>query len=195
VVDAAMVDGTALLMAPFYAARQLGFWSDERGTNMLDSGSPFYDVYECADGGWVAVGALEPQFYAALLAGLGLDGDATVPDRDDRGRWPELRDRFAAIFRSRSRDEWASEFAGVDACVTPVLTLEEAPRHAHNVHRSTFDEVEGVLQPAPAPRLGRTPGAIARPPAYAGQHTDEVLADWGFTAAEIESLRTSAAIA
>lgn len=195
VVDAAMVDGTALLMAPFYAARQLGFWSDERGTNMLDSGSPFYEVYECSDGRYVAVGALEAQFYAALLAGLGLDGDQTVPDRDDRSRWPELRARFAEVFGSRTRDEWAQAFAGVDACVTPVLSLDEAPHHPHNVHRSTFDEVEGVLHPSPAPRLDRTPGSIARPPAYPGQHTDEVLADWGFDAAEIAALRAAGAIA
>ena len=174
VVDTAMVDGTALLMVPFYVARQIGFWSDERGTNMLDTGSPYYDTYECADGGFVAIGAIEPQFYAELLAGLDLSSD-DVPDRDDRSQWSELRSIFAARFKSRTRDEWAEHFAGRDACVAPILTLAEAPRHAHNVERGTFVERDGVIQPAPAPRLDRTPGEIDRAPCYAGQHTDEVL--------------------
>ncbi len=194
VVDTAMVDGTALLMVPFYAARQIGFWSDERGTNMLDTGSPYYDTYECADGGFVAVGAIEPQFYAELLAGLDLSSD-DVPDRDDRGQWSELRSIFAARFKSRTRDEWAEHFAGRDACVAPILTLAEAPRHAHNVERGTFVVRDGVIQPAPAPRLDRTPGEIDRAPCYAGQHTDEVLRELGCADEEIAQLRAGGAVA
>jgi len=194
VVDAAMVDGTALLMAPFYAARQIGFWSDERGTNLLDTGSPYYDTYECADGGWVAVGAIEPQFYAALLDGLGLAA-ADLPDRDDRTRWPELRAALAARFRTRTRDEWAEHFAGVDACVAPVLGLAEAPQHPHNVARGTFEQVEGVIHPAPALRFDRTPAAIVRPPCHAGQHTDEILRDLGFDEQAIARLRGRGAVA
>jgi alpha-methylacyl-CoA racemase len=194
VVDTAMVDGTALLMVPFYAARQIGFWSDDRGTNMLDTGAPYYDTYECADGGFVAVGAIEPQFYAELLTGLDLSPE-DVPDRDDRSQWNELRSIFAAHFKSRTRDEWAAHFAGRDACVAPILTLAEAPRHQHNVERGTFVEVDGVIHPAPAPRLDRTPGAIDRPPCYAGQHTDEVLREVGCTDDEIAKLRASGAVA
>jgi alpha-methylacyl-CoA racemase len=193
VVDTAMVDGTALLMAPFFAARQIGFWG-ERGTNLLDSGAPYYDVYECADGGWVAVGAIEPQFYAELLDGLDLDAGA-VPDRDDQARWDELRAVFAARFRSRSRDEWAEHFAPRDACVAPVLGLDEAPVHPHNEVRATFLDVDGVHQPAPAPRFERTPGAIARPPCYAGQHTDEILDELGMSPEEIGGLRVDGAVA
>jgi alpha-methylacyl-CoA racemase len=195
VVDTAMVDGAALLLAPFFAAAQLGFWG-ARGTNLLDTGAPFYDCYECADGGWVAVGALEPQFYAALLAGLGLTS-ADVPDRDDRTRWPELRAVFAARFAVRSRQEWGRIFGpgGHDACVAPVLDLDEAPSHPHNEARSTFLEIEGVRHPAPAPRLSRTPLEVARRPCYPGEHTDEVLAEWGIDRDRIEALRAAATIA
>jgi len=189
VVDAAMVDGAALLMAPFYAARQIGFWSDERGTNMLDTGSPYYDTYECADGRWVAVGAIEPQFYAQLLDGLELTAD-DVPDRDDRTRWDDLRAVFATRFKAKTRDEWAQLFASRDACVTPILTLAEAPHHAHNTTRGTFVERDGVVHPAPAPRFGdgAEPLTIDRPPCYAGQHTDEILREAGYDAAAIERL-------
>jgi alpha-methylacyl-CoA racemase len=195
VVDAAMVDGAALLLAPFFAAAQLGFWG-ARGTNLLDTGAPFYDCYECADGGWVAVGALEPQFYAALLAGLGLTS-ADVPDQDDRTRWTELRQVLAARFASRPRHEWGRIFGpgGHDACVAPVLDLDEAPSHPHNAARSTFVEIEGVRHPAPAPRLSRTPLEIARRPCYPGEHTDEVLAEWGLDPDRIEALKADATIA
>jgi len=193
VVDAAMVDGTAMLMAPFYAARQIGFWSDERGTNMLDTGAPFYDTYECADGGYVAVGAIEPQFYAELLDGLGLDANA-LPNRDDREKWDDLRVIFAKCFGARTRDEWAEAFAGRDACVAPVLSLAEAPEHPHNVARATFVEVDGVRHPAPAPRLDRTPGALAVKACYAGQHTDDVLDELGYARDEAAELRARGAI-
>jgi alpha-methylacyl-CoA racemase len=193
VVDAAMVDGTALLMVPFYAAATMGFWGP-RGTNVLDSGAPFYDSYRCADGGWVAVGALEPQFYAELLDGLGLDADA-VPDRDDRSAWPALRSLLETTFRSRTRDEWAAVFAGRDACVVPVLDLAEAPRHPHLVARRTFTDVAGVVHPSPAPRFSATPGAIARPPCYPGQHTTEVLGEWGIDAARVADLESRSVVA
>jgi alpha-methylacyl-CoA racemase len=194
VVDTAMVDGTALLMAPFYAARQIGFWSDERGTNMLDTGSPYYDTYECADGKYVAVGAIEPQFYAALLDGLELSA-SDLPDRDDRTKWSELRAVFAARFKSRTRDEWADHFGGRDACVAPVLGLAEAPKHPHNAANHTFVEVDGVIHPAPAPRFGTTPASIDRKPCYAGEHTIEVLRELGCDGDEIEQLRADGAVA
>jgi alpha-methylacyl-CoA racemase len=194
VVDAAMVDGTAMLMAPFYAARQIGFWSDERGTNMLDTGAPFYDTYECSDGGYVAVGAIEPQFYAELLDGLGLDASA-LPDRDNRDRWEDLRAVFTKCFRGKTRDEWAKTFADRDACVAPILSLAEAPEHPHNVARSTFVEVDGVVHPAPAPRFDRTPGELAVKACYAGEHTDVVLSELGFDEAEIADLRSGAVVA
>jgi alpha-methylacyl-CoA racemase len=193
VVDTAMVDGTALLMAPFYAARQIGFWSDDRGTNMLDTGSPYYDTYECADGGYIAVGAIEPQFYAELLDGLELD-PADLPDRDDREQWSELRAVFARTFKSRTRDEWAVVFEGRDACATPILGLAEAPAHPHNVHRRTFIERDGVIHPAPAPRFDRTPAAIAGPACWAGQHTDEVLTELGLDDRRAK-LRSAGAVA
>ena len=193
VVDAAMVDGTAMLLAPFYAARQIGFWTDDRGTNELDGGRPWYRPYECADGGWVAVGAIEPQFYAELLDGLELDASA-IPDRNDPAQHAALHALFETTFRTRTRDEWAAHFAGRDACVAPVLTLAEAPRHEHNRARGTFVDVDGIVQHAPAPRFDRTPGAVGGR-CYAGEQTDEILTDLGFDAAAIASLRADGAVA
>ena len=193
VVDAAMVDGTALLMAPFFGASAMGYWSDERGTNLLDSGAPFYDVYRCEDGGEVAVGALEPQFYAALLDVLDLD-QAALPDQQDRARWPELRSAFAAAFASRPRAEWLARAEGRDACLAPVLTMHEAAGHPHVVARSTVVEVDGVPQPAPAPRFSRTPVGPPGPPATAGEHTDEVLLAAGFSTAEVADLREAGVV-
>jgi alpha-methylacyl-CoA racemase len=189
VVDAAMVDGSALLTTFLYGLRAAGGWQDQHGTNLLDGGAPFYDTYETADGRYVAVGALEPQFYAALLAGLGLAG-ADLPGQHDRAGWPVLRERFAAVFAARTRDEWAQVFAGADACVAPVLTMAEAPGHPHAVARNAFVEVAGVVQPAPAPRFGRSaakdcPASPPRP----GADTDAVLARLGLNAAEIADLR------
>jgi len=183
-----------MLMAPFYAARQIGFWSDDRGTNMLDTGAPFYDTYECADGGYVAVGAIEPQFYAELQSTLELDAEA-LPNRDDRTQWDALRAVFAKVFRMRTRDEWATAFAETDACVAPVLSLAEAPEHPHNVARATFVEVDGVRYPAPAPRFDRTPGELAVKACYAGQHTDDVLAELGYDDAAVADLRSLGAVA
>jgi alpha-methylacyl-CoA racemase len=193
VVDAAMVDGAALLMAPLFGAWASGFWNEARGTNLLDSGAPFYDVYECSDGRWLAIGAIEPQFYAQLLQGLGLDGDTALPDQNDASRWPELHDRIAEVVRTRSRDEWAEHFADTDACVAPVLTMGEAPSHPHAVARRAFVDVEGVPQPGPAPRFGRT-RADDPTPAVEGADPVQVLADWGVDAEQVERLRTDGVV-
>jgi alpha-methylacyl-CoA racemase len=175
VVDAAMVDGSALLTAMLHGMLGHGLWDRPRGENMLDGGAPFYDTYRTADGGFVAVGALEPAFYAALLDGLGLSG-AGLPAQYDRDGWPALRERLAARFAERTRDEWAATFAGADACVVPVLSPAEAADHPHNRAREAFVEVDGLRQPAPAPRFGRTPAPAPRPPAPAT--VAEILATW-----------------
>lgn len=194
VIDAAMVDGATNLFSFFAAAVAGGMWG-ERGTNMLDTGAHFYEVYETADGGYMSVGAIEPQFYAELLDGLGL-ADEDLPHQMDQDRWPELKERFAEAFRTKTRDEWAEIFESRDACCYPVLDLAEAPKHRHNVERGT--QVTGpfdITQPAPAPRLSRTPGAIDRPAPEPGEHTKDVLGEAGLGADEIEELRASGAIA
>ncbi|MEQ1785591.1 MAG: CaiB/BaiF CoA-transferase family protein [Acidimicrobiales bacterium] len=193
VVDAAMVDGTALLMAPFFGASAIGFWSDERGTNLLDSGAPFYDVYRCGDGAEIAVGAIEPQFFAALLDVLGIPA-SSLPDQNDQGRWPELRAALTWAFAGRPRSEWLARAEGRDACLAPVLTMAEAAVHPHLQARATIVERDGVPQPAPAPRFSATPATLDRPPAAPGQHTDEALVDWGFSPPEVAELRASGAI-
>jgi alpha-methylacyl-CoA racemase len=177
VVDAAIVDGVSSLAAAMWTLRGAGAWRDERGTNRLDSGAPFYDVYRTADGGHMAVGALEPAFYDRFVRGLGLD-PAGLPAQDDRAGWPELRACFTAAFAGRTRDEWTAVFAGSDACVTPVLSFGEAADDPHLAHRGSLIEVDGVRQPAPAPRFSRTPpGApTIAPPDPAG--LDAVLAAW-----------------
>jgi alpha-methylacyl-CoA racemase len=193
VVDAAMFEGAALLATMIFGLLHTGTWKDERGVNMLDTGVPYYETYETADGKWISLGSLEPQFYAELLERTGLAADGDVPDRDtDR---PALRDRFAALFRTRTRDEWDAVLGGTDACYAPVLSLGEAPRHPHATARGSFVDVgEGVLLPAPAPRFSRTPGAVQRPPEWPGQSTDEALAAWGFSADEVASLREAGAV-
>ena len=193
VVDAAMVDGAASLMTMTFAFHQLGWWLEERGVNILDTGSHFYEVYETADGKWFAIGAIEPQFYAELLKVLELDGE-DLPPQQDRTQWPAMKERFAAIFRSRSRDEWTERFAGTDACGAPVLSPWEAHLHPHNVARETFVDVAGVVQPGPAPRFSRTPSSVQRPPPVAGQDTDAALGDWGVAPARIADLRESGAV-
>jgi alpha-methylacyl-CoA racemase len=193
VVDAAMVDGSALLTSFVYGMRASGTWQDNRGSNLLDGGAPFYDTYATADGQYVAVGALEPQFYAALLQGLGLTG-ADLPHQLDRDGWPVLRQRFAAAFASRTRAEWEQVFAGTDACVAPVLNMAEAPAHPHAAARGAFTEIGGVTQPAPAPRFGRTSAAAPEPPPRPGQETDAVLAGLGLTAADVADLRARGVI-
>jgi alpha-methylacyl-CoA racemase len=193
VVDAAMVDGAAVLMTMFHALRSLGMWSDERGTNLLDTGAHFYDVFECADGEYVSIGSIEPQFYAELRRLAGLDGDEWSAQMD-RSQWPALKEKLAAVIKQKTRDEWTALMEGTDVCFAPVLSMGEAPSHPHNVARQTFVDMAGVVQPAPAPRFSRTPGAIARPPAQPGQHTDEALEDWGLAPADIAKLRAVGAI-
>src|SRR6202453_1600156 len=191
VIDAAMVDGSALLTAIFHGLRAGGTWRDERGTNLIDGGAPFYDTYQTADGGYLAVGALEPAFYRELVAGLGLaDADAGLPDRNDRANWPALRERLTAVIAQRTTAEWSEVFAGTDACVAPVLSLGEAADHPHNKARGTFTEVAGLIQPAPAPRFSRTPADPPQPPPAAGADTDEGLASLGYDAGLIADLRT-----
>ncbi|MDQ1391267.1 MAG: alpha-methylacyl-CoA racemase [Acidimicrobiaceae bacterium] len=192
VIDAAMVDGSALLATMIHGFRSAGLWRDERGTNLLDSGAWFYEVYETADGRHIAVGALEPRFCAELIRLCGLDGD--VPQQIDRASWPAMKERLAAVFRTKTRDEWCTLLEGTDGCVAPVLGLGEAPLHPHNAYRQTFTEVAGVVQPAPAPRFSRTPGTIGRPPPVPGQDTDEVLRAWGFDQSDIDKLRAAGAI-
>jgi alpha-methylacyl-CoA racemase len=188
VVDAAMVDGSALLGAFLHGLQAAGLWSWERGGNLLDGSAPFYTTYATADGGYVAVGALEPQFYAALLEGLGLASE-DLPPQSDRAAWPAVKERFAGIFATRSRDEWAARFAGTDACVAPVLSPPEGPPPPHNASRGIFVEVNGVTQPAPAPRFSRTPSAAPVSSPEPGEDSDAALAGWGFTAEEIAALR------
>ncbi|WBB76857.1 CaiB/BaiF CoA-transferase family protein [Micromonospora sp. WMMD1128] len=195
VVDAAIVDGVSVLATQIHALRGLGLWQDPRGVNLLDGGAPFYDTYECADGRYVAVGALEPQFYTELvrITGFPLDGDE-APDRDDPANWPSLRAAWARLFRTRTRDEWAELLAGTDACVSPVLDWAEAPDHPHLAARGVFVAPEGVTQPAPAPRFSGTPTSVRRLSPRPGEHTDEVLAEAGVDAARIAALRATGAI-
>ena len=195
VVDAAMVDGAAVLMTMFHGMRHTGMWRDERGANLLDTGAHFYDVYECADGRYISVGSIEPQFYAELLRLSGLGEQKELPAQMDMSQWPQMKERVGAIFRTKTRDEWCAAMEHTDVCFAPVLDMGEAPKHPHNVARSTFVEVAGVTQPAPAPRFSRTPSAVQRPPSHAGQHTDEALTDWGFDKDELTKLRDAGAIA
>jgi alpha-methylacyl-CoA racemase len=193
VVDAAMVDGAAYLLAPILGLHSAGLWRDERGTNLLDGSTPWYGVYATADDRYMAVGAIERRFYDELIDKLGLAGE-TLPNQHDRSGWPLLRERFAAAFRSRTAAEWEQIFSGSDACVVPVLTLGDAPRHPHNRARGTFIERNGVTEPAPAPRFDQTPAAAGHPPRPLGADTDAVLADWGFSSAEIEDLKRAAVV-
>jgi alpha-methylacyl-CoA racemase len=177
VVDAAMIDGSSVLAQMMWGMRDMGVWTDERGTNMLDGGAPYYDTYECADGRYVSVGAIEPQFYAAMLDGLGLN-PANLPGQNDRSRWPELRDRFTEAFASKDRDHWAKVFADSDACVTPVLAFGEVEIEPHITERNTFYRVGNGLQPLPAPRFSRSTPHEPRPPRPPGSDTESVLNDW-----------------
>jgi alpha-methylacyl-CoA racemase len=188
VVDAAMVDGAASLTTIFHGLRAAGQWDGARGGNLLDGGAPFYASYTCADGGFVAVGALEPKFFAELIEGLGLDA-GWCARQYDRRHWPALHRALAAAFAARPRAHWAAHFADRDACVAPVLSLDEAPRHPHAQARRGFIEVDGVVQPAPAPRFSRTPAATPRPNPAPGADTDTVLAEAGFSPEAIAHLR------
>lgn len=194
VVDCAMTDGAASLMAMFYGFKAQGMWSNSRRANMLDGGAHFYDTYKCRDGKWVAIGSIEPQFYALLLEATGIN-DPEFSKQMDRGAWPALREKLAHVIAQKTRDEWCELMEGTDVCFAPVLDLDEAPKHPHNVARQTFVEVEGVVQPAPAPRFSATPGAIQGPPPANGAHDAEALSDWGFDAAELDALQKEGALA
>jgi alpha-methylacyl-CoA racemase len=193
VLDVAMVDGAASLMSEIYGLHGAGIWTDNRGENIIDTGSHFYNVYETSDGKYVSVASIEGKFYTELLRLTGV-GDATLPSQNDRAAWSAMQERLTTIFKTKTRDEWCRIMEGSDVCFAPVLTMREAPTHPHNRHRGTFVRVEGVVQPAPAPRFARTPSAIQRPPPRPGEHTLEALHDWGFSAAELEQLRASGAI-
>lgn len=193
VIDVAMVDGAASLLTAVYGMHAAGMWVDRRGENILDTGSHFYDVYETSDGEYVAIGSIEGKFYAELLRLTGLEGQE-LPRQMDRTQWPALKKKLAEVFKAKTRAEWCKIMEGSEVCFAPVLNMAEAPKHPHNVQRGTFVEVEGVPQPAPAPRFSRTPSAIQRPPARPGEHTEEALREWGFSAAELEKLRGAGAI-
>jgi alpha-methylacyl-CoA racemase len=197
VVDAAMIDGAALLASALWGLHAAGIWG-ERGTNLLDTGSWYYEVFETSDGGWISIGSLEPQFFAEMTRITGLahdiDGEGPVSDPADRAAWPAAKRRLAAIIRTKSRDEWCHLMEGTDVCFAPVLGLDEAPAHAHHQARRSFVEVGGVTQPAPAPRFSRTPGSVRGPAAAPGADTDSALAHWGFSVGEIAELRAGGAV-
>lgn len=193
VVDAAMVDGAATLMASSYAANQVGFWSDERGTNVLDSGAHFYEVYETADGKYITIASVEPQFYAALMEKLG-DKIEGMDNQWDMGNWPAFKEQLEVIFKQRTRDEWDNFFEGADICYAPVLSMAEVRHHPHHRARGTYLDDGEIWQPAPAPRFSRTPGEVQRPPAEIGAHSNEILAEFGFARGDIDTLLQSGAV-
>ena len=193
VVDAAMVDGASLLMAGIYGFLGSGMWKDERGENILDTGAPWYGVYETKDGKWVSIGSIEKRFYADLLERLGIAGE-DLPKQYDRARWPELAKRYAEVFKTRTRDEWCTVFADSDACFAPVLAMKEVGTHPHNVARATFVERDGVVQPAPGPRFSRTPPEIAGSPKAAGTDSEAVLKAAGYTPSEIAAFIESGVV-
>lgn len=193
VIDAAMVDGAAVLTTFVHGLRAMDFWQDERGTNLLDTGAWFYEVYETKDNKYVSVGSLEPQFFAELVRLSGLD-ESELPAQMDRSTWPEMKERLAEVFKQKTRDEWTEIMEGTDVCFAPVLSMGEAPEHPHNQARGTFVEVDGVVQPGPAPRFSRTAPEIQGPPPIPGQHTEDVLAAWGFADDEIAKLRDAGAV-
>ena len=194
VIDAAMVDGAAVLMSMFWAFSAMGVHDPEsRGANLLDTGAHFYDVYECSDGAYISIGSIEPQFYAELLEHLELTDDPDFARQMDKSAWPDLKRRLTEIFSRRTRDEWCELLEHTDVCFAPVLTMGEAAEHPHNVARGTFTEIAGLRQPAPAPRFSRTAPEVSSPPAHPGQHTRETLLDWGINPERVEELIGSGA--
>jgi len=193
VIDCAMSDGAASLMAMFYGFKASGMWSDNRRDNMLDGGAHFYDTYQCSDGKWISIGSIEPQFYALLLEKTGIT-DPAFQQQMNKAEWPALKAKLADVIKTKSRDQWCEIMGATDVCFAPVLDLTETASHPHNAARQTFVEIEGVTQPAPAPRFSATPGAIQAPPPAIGAHNDEAFADWGFAAADIENLKTVGAL-
>jgi alpha-methylacyl-CoA racemase len=193
VVDSAMTEGAATLMSSIYGMYASGRWSNKREDNFLDGGSYYYGVYETADSKFISIGSIEGKFHDELLEITGLT-DATTVDRNDQSTWEEKKQRMAQLVRLKTRDEWDELMLGTDVCYAPVLDFEEAPKHPHNVARQSFVEVEGVMQPAPTPKFSRTPGTVQMPPPAPGQHTSEILSDWGFNANEIEILKNIGAV-
>jgi alpha-methylacyl-CoA racemase len=195
VVDTAMVDGAATLMSMFWAFRSAGMFDESRrGTNLLDTGAHFYDVYRCSDEQYISIGSIEPQFYAELLRLTGLDSDPEFATQMNASQWPHLKQRLAAVISTKTRDEWCLIMETTDVCFAPVLTMSEAIHHPHNVERGTFIDVSGVTQPAPAPRFSRTVAEVISAPAHAGQHSREVLTDWGVPADRIDALLEAKAV-
>ncbi|MCA6250147.1 CaiB/BaiF CoA-transferase family protein, partial [Phenylobacterium sp.] len=193
VIDCAMSDGAASLMAMFYGFKASGAWTESRRSNLLDGGAHFYDTYQCSDGKWVSIGSIEPQFYALLLEKTGIS-DPAFKSQMDRSAWPDLKAKLAAVIATKTQSEWCALMEATDVCFAPVLDLDEAPKHAHNVARQTFVEVAGVTQPAPAPRFSKTPGAIQGPPPSIGAHDQQALKDWGFSDADLAALRGNGAL-
>ncbi len=193
VIDCAMSDGAASLMAMFYGFKAEGLWSGGRRANMLDGGAHFYDTYQCSDGKWISIGSIEPQFYLLLLEKTGIT-DPQFQHQMSREDWPQLREKLATVIATKTRDAWCALMDGTDVCFAPVLTMDEAPSHPHNAARQTFVEVAGVTQPAPAPRFSATPGAIQGPPPKIGADNDSALGDWGFSAEAIVQLREQGAL-
>jgi alpha-methylacyl-CoA racemase len=193
VIDCSMVEGSASLMMMMYGALAAGAWREERGHNRTDGGAHYYQVYETKDGEHVAIGSIEPQFYALLLKHTGLAGEP-LPDQTKRAAWPDMKTRLARIFKEKTRAEWTQIMEQTDICFAPVLRMSEAFSHPHNAHRRSFVEIDGIVQPAPAPRFLGTPTQVQAPPARIGEHTDAVLRDWGFAADDIAGLHRSGAV-
>ena len=193
VIDAAMTDGTASLLSPFYGMMAMGMWTKERMDNRLDGGAHYYGSYACSDGKFISIGSIEPQFYALLLELCEID-DPEFAKQNDKQHWASLRGKLEALFVTQTRDHWCALLEGTDVCFAPVLDLQEAPQHPHNLARQSFVEIDGVTQPAPAPRFSRTPTTVQAPAAMAGEHSDEILNDWGFAPDEILALQQSGAI-
>ncbi|WP_022957320.1 CaiB/BaiF CoA transferase family protein [Spongiibacter tropicus] len=193
VIDCAVSDGAASLMSMFYGFKSSGRWKDEREANVLDGAAPFYDVYQCADGKWISLGPIEPQFYALMLEKTGID-DPQFQKQMSREDWPELKEKLAAVIAQKSCAEWCEILDATDACFAPVASLEEAPKHPHNVARETFVDIDGVVQPAPAPRFSATPGAIQGPPPRRGEHNESALSDWGVSAEDIDALKSAGSL-
>ena len=194
VVDAAMTDGSALLMTMIYSMQSSGMWKTTMGSNLLDGGSHFYDTYECKDGKFISIGSIEPQFYALLCQIAELD-ESIFGNQMSRDSWPEQKEAIKKIILDKTRDEWCELMEGTDVCFAPVLDMSEAPKHPHNVERKTFIDLEGVTQPAPAPRFSRTEPEVVSSPSVVGEHTDEVLTSIGFSDEDINTLKTSGAVA
>lgn len=193
VVDCAMTEGAASLMSMFYGFKAMGMWADEKGVNLLDGGAHFYDTYETSDGKWVSIGSIEPQFYALLLEKASLT-DPEFQSQMDRSKWPSLKQKIAAVIKTKTRDAWDKLMEGTDVCYAPVLSLGEAPNHPHNKARGSFVEIEGVVQPGPAPKFSRTKVEVQGPAPTSGQHNDQILSDFGFSGADIAALKSSGAI-